>query len=343
MAVLALVAVAPASAASGKGTNASVQGATAPGVPYRYVAVSPKGPLRFGPRRPGARDPHAITVVGQVEKDGGRLRRWWYLPGSYSIPAAAYDDPVGGLAARGGTLVLSRFSWIYPPRNSGLAILDTRLHLRHPGNRGKPRHAIRRLSLPGSFSFDAVSPDGSTVYLIEHLTPVYGGPYRVRALDARSGKLLPEPIIDPAEPWERMQGDPLSRVYSPDGRWAYTLYTGHERGHWDRAHDAFIHALDTVAGRAVCVELPQLEGRPTSFLLTLRANGDDGQLRVVDRDRALLTVDTRSFEVGRPEPVADASSLGLPWTALGVLAIGLPLGLALGRRRHGGAHAAKGS
>jgi hypothetical protein len=216
--------VATPTAVTAKGSSATVQGATVSGLPYRYVAVSSNSPYRVGSRLP----PDNFTVVGRIDKQGGRLGRWWYMPGRYSIPAPAYDDRSGGLSADGGTLVLSRFSWIYPPRTMDLAILDTNildtnLHLRRPRKGQRPRHAIRRVSLPGGYSFDAISPDGSTVYLIEHLSPIYGGAYQVRALDTSSGELLPEPILDPESPEERMDGIPISRATSPDGRWAYTL------------------------------------------------------------------------------------------------------------------------
>jgi hypothetical protein len=319
-----------------KGVTATVQGATVNGIPYRYVAISPNSPYRVGSARPS----NKFTVIGRIDKQGGRLGRWWYLRGRYSIPAAAYDDRAGGLAADGRTLVLSRFSWIYPPRTTGLAILDASLHLRHPRGQQRPRHAIRRVSLSGSFSFDAISPDGSTIYLIEHLSPIFGGAYQVRALDAKSGKLLPEPIVDPEEPEERMEGVAISRATSPDGRWAYTLYSSHERGQWDRTHEAFIHALDTVGQRAACIDLPQLEGRRNSLPLALQAENRGRTLSVLNRrpgaegSRALLTVDTRSFEVRKPSPVATTSSGIGPWPPIAVLGAGAVLLLALIGIRH---------
>src|SRR6188474_370952 len=318
--LLTLAPAAPVSGATAKGVGASVQGATVSGLPYRYVAITPNTPYKANSRRPSDK----FTVVGRIDKRGGWLGRWWYLPGRYSIPAAAYDDRAGGLSADGGTLVLSRFSWIYPPRTAGLAILDTRLHLRHPRKASdrRPRHAIARLSFPGSFSFDAISPDGSTIYLIEHLSPIYGGAYQVRALDTKSGELLPEPIVDPDEPEERMEGTPVSRITSPGGRWAYTLYSGHKRGQWDRAHEPFIHALDTVGQRAVCIDLPQLDGHRNSFQLALQTKGRGRTLSVLNRRpeaaRALLAVDTRSFEVRKPAPAATASSGIGPWPPIAV-------------------------
>jgi len=342
VALLALsTSAAAAPSAVAKGMIGSSKGATVPGLPYRYVAITPNSPYQASAPRPEAT---GFTVVSRIDKQGGRLGRWWYLPGRYSIPTAAFDDAAGGLSADGGTLVLSRFSWIYPPRATGLAIVHTE---RHPGRvRGEARlrRTIDKLSLPGSYSFDAISPDGSTVYLIEHLSKVFGGAYQVRALDARSGELRPEPIVDPAEPMEQMEGQPISRVTSPDARWAYTLYTDHQKGQYELAHEPFIHALDTVAGRAVCIDLPQLEGRPNRFLLRLRVAREGRELEVFAKAQArdrppsppLLAVDTRDFEVHRPEPVATASGgIGAlpPVAALGAIAVALLAWIGLRQRR----------
>lgn len=306
--------------AAAKGSIGSSNGATVPGLPYRYVAITPNTPYQASAPRRAA----GFTVVSRIDKQGGRLGRWWYLPGRYSIPTAGFDDVAGGLSADGSTLVLSRFSWIYPPRTTGLAIVHTK---RRPRGANRPDRVIDQLRLPGSFSFDAISPDGSTVYLIEHLTKVFEGAYQVRALKTSSGKLLPEPIVDPAEPMEQMEGIPISRVSSRDGRWAYTLYTDHQKGEYELAHEPFVHALDTVSGKAVCVDLPQLEGRPNRFLLRLRVAQEGRELEVFSkaavRDRppspTLLSIDTRSFEVSEPAPVATASSgIGGPWLPIGV-------------------------
>jgi hypothetical protein len=323
------------SGVTAKGLSAAVQGATVSGLPYRYVAIAPNSPYRSSPGKLSRK----FTVVGRIDKRGGRLGRWWYLPGQYSIPAGAYDDRVGGLSHDGSTLVLSRFSWIYPPRTTRFAIIGTRLQLRHPRKAGdrRPRHAITRVSLPGGFTFDAISPDGSTIYLIEHLTPVFAGPYQVRAFDTKRGELLPEPVVDPEEPQERMEGEPISRVTGPDGRWAYTLYSDHERGRWDQAHKPFIHALDTVAQRAVCIDLPQLEGRRIPSL-ALRVSRDGRDLGVLDGQRTLIAVDTRSFAVRKPAPLATASSGTGPLpqiAALGAIAALLLGWIGLRHRRTG--------
>jgi len=104
-----------------------------------------------------------------------------------------------------------------------------------------------QVELNGSFGIDAISPDGSRIYLIEYLSPRDFTEYRVRAYDLDRGRLLPNPIIDPKESGEEMYGMPLTRATSPDGRWAYTLYTGPKEN--------FIHALDTKRATAVCIDL----------------------------------------------------------------------------------------
>jgi len=193
--------------------------------PYRYVAVTPH-------------TRHPLTVIERIDLRDSTIDRWWYLHGSYYLPAVAFDGTAGGISAN-GILVLSDAPRVYPPRHSKFAILDTRLFLRHPQRgRDAPRHAISRIKLPGAWSFDAISPDGSRAYLI-HSFFKHGevSRYEVRALDATSGRLLPQPIVDPREPDERMEGSPVTRVSSRDGRWAYTLYTGSE--------EKFVHALDT--------------------------------------------------------------------------------------------------
>jgi protein MpaA len=316
MALASLLAVCVAgetAAAKGIGQSVAPGGVTVPGSPYRYTALSPGTPGR-------------TTVVARVDREGGRIGRWWYLPGAYSVPAVAYDGSGGGLSADGSTLVLSRFSRTYPPPRSRFAILDTRVHLRHPqraGGEARPRHAIRRIQLPGDFSFDAISPDGSTVYLTQRLAshsgPDYITHHAVRALDAVSGRLLPGRIADPDDPPGRAQGLPITRATSPDGRWAYTLYDGN-------GEESFIEALDTVGRRAVRIDLPQLTERRNIFMLRLRVEREGRDLVVLSRPavirsrpphrgnpEVLATVDTDSLEVQR-EPVATAtiSGWGMP-------------------------------
>jgi hypothetical protein len=335
-------AIADAAVAKGVGAMPAPGGVIVPGGEDRYIAISP-------------RIPRATTVVARVKRDGGKLGRWWYLRGTWFVPAVAYDLSPGGLSADGGTLVLQRFNRTYPPPSSRFAILDTERSFEwgRPGRASRFRRFFDHVDLRGDYSFDAISPDGSTVYLIHrYLPPSSGGSYitnyEVRALDVESGELLPQPIIDPEEPDERMQGLPITRAASPDGRWAYTLYDGN-------GDEPFIHALDTVGRRAACIDLPQLERRRNIFMLRMRIEQHGQRLTVLSgprppralpplakgrpiaspAPRPLLSVDTQSFEVETARGGADSGGgRSLPWLSLGLAGVGLCFALSwLARRR----------
>jgi hypothetical protein len=335
VALLALLCCgATASSAVAKGLELGARnGVTVDGSPYRYVTVT----THTTPK---------LTVVARTDRRDGRIDRWWQLGGDYDVPAVAYNGSGGGLSADGKTLVLSRFAFdsrVYPPRTTRLAVLDTDLRpQRHPrAGQRRPTSVFSSIELRGHFAFDAISPDGSTIYLIRHF-PNLSGPsylthYEVRAYDLKSDRLLPEPIVDPEEPEERMEGLPLYRAMSPDGRWAYTLYDGN-------GEEPFVHALDTVAGRAVCVDLPQLATLPRRFYyllqLQLRERGDRIDLlrRVPGPKpaRALLSIDARDFAVRRPAAAATAASgIGAwpPIVALCAVALSLLAWVGWRRRR----------
>jgi hypothetical protein len=150
----------------------------------------------------------------------------------------------------------------------------------------------------GAYSFYAISPDGSRAYLIHYR---YAGlrvvDYEMRALDTSTGRLLPGPIVDPANPDARIDATPITRRQSPDGRWAYTLYG---------ADTPFLEALDTVRGRPTHIDLPQLPGGKASFGLQMEI-GDDGRQILVSSCETggapcspLVTIDTGTLTVHQP-------------------------------------------
>jgi hypothetical protein len=224
------------------------------------------------------------TVVARLYTRDGTVARYRTIPGAFSIPAVAYDSSPSGLSADGRTLVLIRPRTQLAQKRTQLAIVDAR------------RLLVRRtIVLRGDFSFDAVSPDGSELFLINYLSlsrrnfdPTR---YKVRALDATTGRLAPAPIVDPNDP-EEMGGVPVTRATSADGRWAYTLYQGSEH--------PFVHALDTVGRAARCIDLDALAKRDDLFQMKLRLAAGGRQLQVVKGSKPTLLVDTRSFQVSRP-------------------------------------------
>jgi hypothetical protein len=190
------------------------------------------GPLRYAVVRSGGATTVRLTSVRDAE-----LRRSTRLAGAWGIPRVAFDGTAGGLSHDGGTLVLVEPTHGALARPSQLALLDARAP------------ALQRVvSLPGRFAFDALSPDGGRVYLVEYVTVVGSLRYRVRAYDVRTGRLQRGVIADKRSGWTAMEGEPLARATSDDGTWVYTLYGNDTR--------PFVHALNTAQGYAVCVDLP---------------------------------------------------------------------------------------
>jgi len=142
---------------------------------------------------------------------------------------------------------------------------------------------LQRIDLPGSYAFDALAPNGSRLYLIQHTTKDFGH-YVVRAYDLRARKLLPGRIADKAQSSWVMQGYPVSRVETADGRWVYTLYA-------NPAGFPFVHALDTMKGVAHCVGIAWTGSQDelTSYRLRVAGNrllvlrGSGATYRSIDR------------------------------------------------------------
>jgi len=252
------------------------------GVDLSRAGVAAPAPL--APRYvslPAGRD----TVVAAVSPLGGQVRRSRLLDGRFTIAAVAYDGSPGGLSADGRTLILVNPRTGAPRRTTTLAVLDTR--------RLTAREVI---TLKGDFSFDAISPDGGLLYLVQYLSPRDPTRYLVRLYDLHAGRLLPEPIIDPREVGDVMRGTPITRAASPDGRWAYTLYDG-------AGEHPFIHALDTTGRTARCIDLHGLTGFNLLNELRLALSPDGGTLSVVHPafERPHAVVDTQTWQVSEPE------------------------------------------
>lgn len=292
LASLSVATVAPAAGADGLPIGSIDAGPTGIAGPdqSRYVTVPAGG----------------RTVVARIARRGGRVLRSASVRGNFTIPAVALDGAAAGLSADGARLVLIRPRANFPQRSTQLIVLDAR-RLR----------AVRRVALRGDFSFDALSPDGRSIYLVEYLSRRDPTRYAVRTYDAERGRLLSAPVVDKSEPGELMRGYPITRATGPGGRWEYTLYDG-AGGH------PFVHALDTVDRAAVCIDLDALTGRKDLFELRLAVDPRRETLTVVKGALPVALIDTRSFAVTTPAPAAAAdqgSASVVPWVAGGCAAL----------------------
>jgi len=243
------------------------------------------------------------TLVEATRRDGGQIVRMQAWPGTWTVPAVAYDGSAGGLSADRRTLVLIEPRTSFPRAQTRLLVVNA--------------HNLASATvilLDGDYSFDAVSPNGSRLFLIHYLSVIDPTRYEVRAYDVARRKLVAKPVVDPRDAAEKMRGNPLSRVMSPDGRVAYTLYDGN--GH------PFVHALDTATSTARCVDL---DGLPRQLLWSLRLHlGSSGTVLTVDRGtRTFASLDTRTWQ-----PTVRAAAfrwwlVALVLAALSALAAGL--------------------
>jgi hypothetical protein len=312
--IAALVAAGAAAGSAGAdglpvgGIDVGPSGVTLPAADVRYVA------LRAGPN----------TLVAGVERPGGRVLGTRLLDGRFTIPAVALDGSAGGLSADGETLVLIRPRTGFPRKETILAVVGTgRLRVRET------------IALAGDFSFDALSPDGSLLYLVQYVDRRDPTRYVVRGYDLERGRLLPEPVVDPKVFGDVMRGYPLTRIVSLDGRWAYTLYDG-------GGGIPFVHALDTAEGTAACIAVEALAGHADLMDARLAIAGGGEELRVVARAETVAIVDTTSLRLREPSPPAPAPApaappdASAPWSVvagLGVLLLAGAAGLALTLRR----------
>jgi hypothetical protein len=280
------------------------------------------GGVAFGQDRYVALPAGRGTLLERVAVRGGQPLRTRYLPLKLGVPMIATDGSAGGLSHDGSTLVLSRPRTSYPELTSTLYLVNTRT-----------LSVDKTVRLKGDFSFDAISPDASTLYLIQ-LSPRNFTRYAVRAFEVASGRLWRQPVVDAREPDEVMRGYPVTRATSPDGRYAYTLYTGGTK--------PFVHALDTVRRTAACIDVPAI---PETARMTLRLTGP--RLTVLADGTPVSYVNTATRQVVKArtpdrqaEPPRSTGGGTMPaWPLLAAVAVAV-LGAAAAlraRRRRAGA------
>jgi len=210
-----------------------------------------------------------------ARRDGSMRER--HLLGSWAIPLVTQGGDAGGLSPDGKILVLSGTTGGSPSR-----FLIVNAH---------PLHPIRRIALKGSFAFDALSPDGSMLYLIQHTSMKDVTHYVVRAYDLRTDRLLRYRIADKTQQNWVMQGYAMTRATGPGGRWVYTLYQ-------NPGGYPFVHALDTVNAVAHCIGLPWTGDQAKLANISLTVGGGGKTLSVHwQSGRPWLAVNTANWNI----------------------------------------------
>jgi hypothetical protein len=175
------------------------------------------------------------TLVRANRSSDGTTAMSRTIAGAYGVPTISTTGPGEGMFRDGSTFVLQSTGW-HP--STQLLLLRT-----------QDLSTSAQINLNGTFAFDALSPNGTMLYLIQHRTLQDVEHYVVRAYDLSARKLLPGKIADKTQKSWVMQGWSVDRATSSTGRWVYTLYA-------NPGGTPFVHALDTVKGVAHCVGIP---------------------------------------------------------------------------------------
>jgi hypothetical protein len=271
--MLRLIALVLAPLALVTGAAAAALGGPSPGVMTGWDGtVDGSGTVRYV-ALPGA----GSTAVAAVRMTDGRVLRYTMIRGALGIPMVAFDGTTEGVSRDGKMLVLADAGAGQATR---FAVLRT-----------APLRLKKSFTLPGRWSYDALSPDARTMYAIQYASTGPNPRYNVRAVSLVTGKPIGGAIVDKREPDEEMNGSPWSRARSSDAAWAYTLYAKPDG-------TAFVHALDTAHRRAFCVDLPW-RSTPEAISGVRLALESEGRALVLSKPGLgkLAIVDTQSLKV----------------------------------------------
>jgi hypothetical protein len=176
------------------------------------------------------------TRVQQLDIASGLDAPDIVFKGHWRLPTIGSEPLPVGRSADGSTLALVEDGGGSARATSKFAVVDL-----------SRKRLPKIIELSGSFEFDAISPDGATLFVVEHLDAQAGGHYQVRSLDTASGRLAEGAIVDKGNPGEAMAGWAIAQQRMGQGI-VLTLYRGPQH--------PFVHALDTVNGGAICIDLP---------------------------------------------------------------------------------------
>jgi len=172
------------------------------------------------------------ATLTALDPASGRTLAQATIPTGYTLPSPAFQGPTAGVSPNGQWLVLTRQTGNLSSFLVGATSLQS---------------PFKTAQLNGDFSYDALSNDGQSLYLIQKM----GDPnqYQVRLYDVASRSLLEQPVVDKREASEPMTGIRGDSVPDPQGSYVFTVYA--------RSNGPFIHALPLIGQPwAWCLDLP---------------------------------------------------------------------------------------
>jgi hypothetical protein len=206
----------------------------------------------------------------------GRTIRQASIPAGFTLPSLGFQGPTAGLSPNGEWLVLTHQTGTM----SSFLVGATSSQSPSPLWGGSGRGSFKTVQLKGDFSFDAVSNDGQSLYLIQKM----GDPnhYQVRLYDVPSQSLTAQPVADKRESSEPMNGTRGDSVADPRGAYVFTVYA--------RQAGPFIHALPLGQPYAWCLDLPAKNSSDIEeqFHWSLAVNRDGSELYAVNGSTGLI-------------------------------------------------------
>jgi len=273
---------------------------------FGRAVASPDGSVYY------ALDGASSPALQWIEAKTGRTITRLTLPGQFAFADESAPAPTG-LSPNGRWLVLVGQSGAM----SSFAVIDTAL-----------LKLAATAEVPGAFTYDAISDDGSSLYLTERIgaetarnlgvNAAYS--YRVRVYDVPSAKLSETLVVDvklASQTTENnaatrldgiMSGIYQSSVPSRDGQWNFSFYYNPARG-------PFIHVLHLNSRNAFCIlDLPIVPGgyeKRMAWSLALAPSGTtlyaaNGALGMVS------AIDATTLKVRRTATIAGLLSATTP-------------------------------
>jgi hypothetical protein len=242
------------------------------GYPAPYAAqggdgiASPDGTMRFNAFK---------AAGGQTTITNGTASRT--IDGAFGIPMVT-NGIAGGAFHDGSAFILQSVG--YSDRTTFQLVGSRDLAIRDT------------ITLKGTYAYDALSPNDKTLYLIQHTSVEDIEHYIVRAYDFGEHALRDGRIADKTQKSWVMQGYPVTRATTKNGRWAYTMY-------FNPGGYPFVHALDTVRGVAHCVGFAWPQGEQGQlFNYKLAVKGSKLQVKT-QGGVVYRVIDLKSWKVSK--------------------------------------------
>ena len=251
----------------------------------RYYTVTPLS----GSARLTAIDPGSGQTLAQTT-----------IPAGYALPNFGYAGTSAGLSPNGQWLALTSQG-----KHAGSGLVTN--FLVGASSLSDPFLSVQ---VDGDFSFDALSNDGRSLYLIQKMSDP--NHYQVRLYDISARSLVAQPVVDKREPDEPMEGIRGDSVADPNSNQVFTVYV--------RDRGPFIHALPLLNQPfAWCVDLPSKGGSDIEeqFQWSMAIARQGGPVYLVNTSLGMVAELTTGTPpaIARTKPVA-LNPDGKPFAAL---------------------------